>query len=50
MGGNQPRNPGAIMQTFKGDKLSEAKVEEKAGESVPFLKSVAGRERCQQNP
>jgi hypothetical protein len=28
MGGNRARNAGSIMQTFKGDKPSEGKVEE----------------------
>jgi hypothetical protein len=38
------------MQKFKGDKPSEETVAENSGESVPFLMSVAGRDRCQQNP
>jgi len=41
MGGNRARNAGSIMQTFKGDKPSDETVEEKSGESVPFLKSGA---------
>lgn len=50
LGGNRPRNPGAIMQTFKGDKPSGETVAEKSGESIPFLKSVARCDRRQQNP